>query len=176
MVGSKCLAVFVLIPCQCLGAPGREVIDSLVCAPEIQSVLLLSLQAFRECRVPRTVRVGEHHSLDTDVLVQPDRPADPILSIDSELLGKRLISARIDRLEIGTIRLGSSVHDPKLPVPDRCVGGFGVHCLSLVSLADLLAVLVCASIDGTIGEPVAKRLVRSRSIWMSISIIHISLT
>lgn len=84
-----------------------------------------------EYPIPRTVARHVNHTLDPDILVEPDRPAARSLRIDLELFSQAFVSHVVDLLPIGAFGLLGSVNNTELSVPQRAVGHDGIASFAL---------------------------------------------
>lgn len=97
-----------------------RVLDALgVCTPRVDGeLILLEEEGFEALHVGR-VETNVDHSLETDILIQPDAPADLLLVVDVELILEEQVSALVDLIRLLAIILPARVHRSEFAVPNR---------------------------------------------------------
>ena len=74
-----------------------------ISSPLVQPQPLLLLEEGLEQFDVRCVRTAVDHTLEADVLVQPDTPVDLVLLVDFELLAEEIVALLVDFVVVGLV-------------------------------------------------------------------------
>lgn len=114
-----------------------------VCAPCVDGETVFLREELLEELHVGGLGVKEHHALEPDVLVQPNRPAQTILVVDLELVGQDFIARLVDGVCGLSVVLLPGVHWSKLAIPDAETSL--VHPFSLLLVAPAQATFLLVS-------------------------------